>query len=216
VRDLPAVAAIYAPYVRDSVITFETEPPDPVAWEKRFDAVVSRGLPFLVAESAGEVVGYAYAGPWKERAAYRHTVENAIYLAPEKRGRGVGAVLLEALLKKCAEAGVRQVVAVIADTGHPASMRLHARSGFRHVGRLEQVGFKHGRWIDTVLMQRSLLPVDGNPAVTRGRSTPPGVSAASARGSAYGPPARPRPGREQEPASSRAPGPPRHADPTSG
>jgi L-amino acid N-acyltransferase YncA len=102
------------------------------------------------------VVGYAYGGPWKERAAYRHTVENAIYLAPEARGRGVGRLLLDALLAACARAGVRQVIAVIADSGDPASARLHARSGFRMVGRLEQVGFKHGRWVDTVLMQRSL------------------------------------------------------------
>ena len=155
--DLPAVAAIYAPYVERTVITFETESPDAGAWAARFDAVTARGLPFLVAESGGAVVGYAYAGPWKERAAYRHTVEDAIYLAPGATGRGVGRALLDALLRACANAGVQQVVAVIADSGDPASTCLHTRCGFREVGRLERVGFKHGRWVDTVLMQRSLV-----------------------------------------------------------
>ena len=154
--DLPAVAAIYAPYVAHTVITFETEPPDGAAWATRFDAVAERALPFLVAESGGEVVGYAYVGPWKERAAYRHTVEDAIYLAPGSTGRGGGRLLLDALLEAATAAGVEQVVAVIADAGDPASVRLHARCGFREVGRLERVGFKHGRWVDTVLMQRSL------------------------------------------------------------
>jgi len=155
--DLPAVAAIYAPYVERTVITFETEPPDAGAWAARFDAVTARGLPFLVAESGGAVVGYAYAGPWKERAAYRHTVEDAIYLAPGATGRGIGRALLDTLLRACANAGVQQVVAVIADSGDPASTRLHTRCGFREVGRLERVGFKHGRWVDTVLMQRGLV-----------------------------------------------------------
>ena len=156
--DLPAVAAIYSPYVAETVITFETEAPSAAAWEQRFDGVVGRGLPFLVAESDGHVVGYAYAGPWKERAAYRHTVENAIYLARGTTGRGVGWTLLDALLDACTQAGAQQVIAVIADTGDPASERLHARAGFREVGRLERVGFKHERWVDTVLMQRALGP----------------------------------------------------------
>ena len=154
--DLPAVAAIYAPYVERTVITFETEPPDVRAWAARFDAVAAGGLPFLVAEEGGAVVGYAYAGPWKERAACRHTVEDAIYLAPGSTGRGVGRVLLNTLLGACPAAGVQQVVAVIADAGDPASARLHIRCGFREIGRLERVGRKHGRWVDTVLMQRSL------------------------------------------------------------
>ena len=154
--DLPVIAAIYAPYVERTVVTFETEPPDVAAWTGRFDAVAVRGLPFLVAEEGGGVVGYAYAGPWKERAAYRHTVEDAIYLSPGSTGRGVGRVLLDTLLEACTAAGVRQVVAVIADSGDPASARLHTRCGFREVGRLERVGWKHGRWVDTVLMQRSL------------------------------------------------------------
>jgi L-amino acid N-acyltransferase YncA/catechol 2,3-dioxygenase-like lactoylglutathione lyase family enzyme len=154
--DLPAVAAIYAQYVERTVVTFETAVPDAAAWRRRFDEVVARGLPFLVAVEAGRLVGYAYAGPWKERAAYRHTVESTIYLAPGATGRGTGSALLDALLAACAEAGMRQVIAVIADTGDPASSRLHTRCGFREVGRLERVGFKHDRWVDTALMQREL------------------------------------------------------------
>ena len=154
--DLPAIAAIYAVYVERTVITFETAAPDAAAWRRRFDDVMARGLPFLVAAEAGDVVGYAYAGPWKDRAAYRCTVEDAIYLAPRATGRGLGRALLDALLESCAEAGVRQVIAVIADTGYATSSRLHARCGFREVGRLERVGFKHDRWMDTVLTQREL------------------------------------------------------------
>lgn len=158
-EDLPALAAIYAPYVTGSVTTFETEPPTAAVWEERFDAVVARGLPFLVLESTGEVVGYAYVKPWKERPAYRHTVENVIYLARGSTGHGLGRVLLDALLDACRRAGVRQVVAVVVDTGDPASLRMHVRAGFREVGRLERVGFKQGRWLDTLLLQRSLDPV---------------------------------------------------------
>ena len=154
--DLPAVSAIYRTYVESSVISFEVEPPSPARWQERFDLVAARGLPFLVALSGIEVVGYAYAAPWKERVAYRFTVENTVYLAPSARGHSVGRVLLDALLAACAAAGVHQVIAVIADSGEPDSVRLHARCGFRTAGRLERVGFKHDRWIDTVLMQREL------------------------------------------------------------
>jgi L-amino acid N-acyltransferase YncA len=154
--DLPAVAAIYAPYVEGSVITFETVAPDVAIWRRRFDGTAARGLPFFVAETGGRIVGYTYAGPWKDREAYRYTVEDAIYLRPDATGCGIGRALLDTLLTACAEAGVQQVVAVIADTTDMASLRLHARCGFREVGRLERVGFKHGRWVDTVLMQRAI------------------------------------------------------------
>jgi phosphinothricin acetyltransferase len=107
-------------------------------------------------ERDGRVVGYAYAGPWEERAAYCHTVENAIHLEPGATGRGIGTILLNALLTACAKVGVRQVIAVIADSGDRASTRLHARCGFREIGCLQRVGFKHGRFVDTVLMQRAL------------------------------------------------------------
>ena len=159
--DLPAVAAVCGHYVATTVISFEVEPPDLAAWRERFDGVTARGLPFLVAESGGEVVGYAYATPWKPRIGYRFTVEDTIYLAPSARGRGIGPVLLDALLAACTAAGVHQVIAVIADTGDSTSSALHARAGFRHAGRLERVGHKHGRWIDTVLMQRGLAEPAG-------------------------------------------------------
>jgi L-amino acid N-acyltransferase YncA len=122
------------------------------------DSLAGRGLPFLVAETGGAVTGYAYASPWRPKPAYRHTVEDSVYLAPGQRGRGLGRLLLEALLTGCADAGVRQVIAVIADSGDPASVLLHRACGFTDAGRLTRVGFKHGRWVDTLLMQRALEP----------------------------------------------------------
>ncbi len=154
--DLDAIAAIYAHHVSSSVATFETEPPDAREWHRRFGAVTGSGLPFLTAEVAGEIAGYAYCAQWKPRAAYRHTVEDSIYLAPGAVGRGVGGHLLDALLTRCADAGIRQVVAVIVDSDAEASLALHRNRGFVDAGRLTAVGFKHGRWLDTVLLQRSL------------------------------------------------------------
>ena len=116
-----------------------------------------RGLPFLVAETGGVVAGDAYASPWRPKPAYRHTAEDSVYLAPGQRGRGLGRLLLEALLAGCADADVRQVVAVIVDSGDPASAALHQACGFAVAG-LSRVGYKHGRWIDTLLMQRGLGP----------------------------------------------------------
>ncbi|MBE1585354.1 GNAT family N-acetyltransferase [Nonomuraea angiospora] len=154
--DLEAVAEIYAYYVSHTVITFEQTPPTVAEWRLRLDDLAGRGLPFLVADLDGEVAGYAYAGPWRPKPAYRHTVEDSIYLAPDRTGRGLGGVLLDALLPRCAQAGMRQMIAVIADTGNAASTALHKRFGFAHAGRLNGVGYKHGRWIDTDLMQRAL------------------------------------------------------------
>jgi phosphinothricin acetyltransferase len=154
--DLEAVAGIYAHYVTGTVVTFEETPPTVADWQVRLDDLALRGLPFLVAHVDGEVAGYAYAGPWRPKPAYRHTVEDSVYLAPGHTGRGIGRALLEALLDGCEAAGVRQVVAVIADTGSDASAALHRRLGFAQVGRLTAVGRKHGRWVDTVLMQRAL------------------------------------------------------------
>jgi L-amino acid N-acyltransferase YncA len=158
--DLKAVADIYAHYVTHTVITFDEQPLTIADWERRFDDFADRGLPFLVAEmpggEAGEVAGYAYAGPWRPKPAYRHTVEDTIYLAPDQTGRGVGSALLGELLTRCGQAGVRQVIAVIADPGSEASASLHRRFGFTAAGRLGEVGFKHGRWVDTLLMQRTL------------------------------------------------------------
>ena len=157
-EDLPRIGEIYAPYVTDSVSTFETEVPDLATWQQRYDAVLAERLPFLVAELDGRVVGYAYATPWKTRAAYRHTAETSIYLDPAAQGRGVGGALLDALVTACGGAGRRELVAVIADTGSAASQALHAGRGFVEVGRLRNVGHKHGRWVDTILMQRSMEP----------------------------------------------------------
>lgn len=154
--DLNAVAEIFAHYVSETVITFEQTPPTVAEWQDRLDDLTGQGLPFLVAELDGDVAGYAYASPWRPKPAYRHTVEDSIYLAPGQTGRGLGSALLGALLDQCAQADLRQMIAVIADTGSDASTALHKRFGFADAGRLTRVGYKHGRWIDTVLMQRAL------------------------------------------------------------
>jgi L-amino acid N-acyltransferase YncA len=159
--DLEQVAAIYAHYVTTSVATFEEVPPTLADWRLRLEDLADRQLPFLVTEAGtgdGAVSGYAYASPWRPKSAYRHTVEDTVYVSPAHVGRGLGSALLGALLTACADAGARQVIAVIADTGSDASAALHRRFGFAHAGRLAGVGRKHGRWIDTVLMQRELGP----------------------------------------------------------
>ena len=149
--DVEQVAAIYAHYVANSVATFDEEPPPLATWRQRVEC-----LPFLVAEADGGVAGYAYAAPWRQKPAYRHTAEDSVYLAPGHQGRGTGTALLTELLASAAHGGVRQMIAVIADTGSDASVRLHRKLGFTEAGRLRDVGYKHGRWIDTVLMQRNL------------------------------------------------------------
>jgi L-amino acid N-acyltransferase YncA len=154
--DLDAVAEIFSHYVTNTLITFEDTPPTPENWRLRRDDFVELGLPFLVAEVHGQVVGYAYAGTWRPKPAYRHTVEDTIYLAPGWTGRGLGRALLGVLLSECAKAGARQAIAVIADTGDQASIALHRAFGFTDAGRLTAVGYKHGRWVDTLLMQRDL------------------------------------------------------------
>jgi L-amino acid N-acyltransferase YncA len=154
--DLESVAAICAHYVTTTVTTFEEIPPTVAEWRQRLDDLAGRNLPFLVAEQDGTVCGYAYATPWRPKPAYRYTVEDTVYLSPDHTGRGLGRALLGALLTGCEQAGVRQVIAVIADTGSDASVAVHRRLGFDPAGRLCRVGHKHGRWIDTVLMQREL------------------------------------------------------------
>ena len=155
-EDLKDVAEIYAHYVTHTVITFDQTPPRLADWQQRLADLTARGLPFLVAEHSGDVAGYAYAGQWRPKPAYRYTVENSIYLAPGLTGRGLGGALLGPLIGECATAGFRRMIAVIADTGNPASVTLHERFGFTHAGRLIDVGHKHGRSIDTILMQRAL------------------------------------------------------------
>jgi len=154
--DTTQVAAIFAHYVRTSVVTFEEVPPTAADWHQRLDELAGSNLPFLVAESDAALAGFAYASPWRPKPAYRHTVEDTVYLSPGHTGRGIGSALLGGLLARCADAGARQVIAVIADSGSDASAALHRRFGFGEAGRLTAVGRKHGRWIDTVLMQRGL------------------------------------------------------------
>lgn len=154
--DLTAVAAIMAHYVEHTVATFTEIPPSAEDWAQRHAELTALGLPFLVAEAGGEVVGFAYVAPWRPKSAYRYTVENTVYLAPGATGRGIGAALLTELIDRAVAAGCRQMIAVIADTGSPASAGLHRRLGFVDAGRLHAVGFKLGRWIDTLLMQRDL------------------------------------------------------------
>ncbi len=158
--DAEQVAAIFAHYVATSVATFEEVAPAAADWRQRLGDLAGRNLPFLVAEveGGGSVCGFAYASPWRPKPAYRHTVEDTVYLSPGHTGRGIGSALLGGVLAGCAAAGARQVIAVIADTGSDASAALHRRFGFTQAGVLSGVGRKHGRWIDTVLMQKDLGP----------------------------------------------------------
>jgi phosphinothricin acetyltransferase len=154
--DMPAITAIYAHHVRHGTASFETEPPSLQEMIRRRAENLAKDMPYLVAEAAGEVVGYAYAGPYRPRAAYRDTVEDSVYLRPELTGRGIGRRLLPAVIAACEQRGLRQMVAVVGDSANVASVRLHQSFGFRVVGVLEAVGFKHGKWLDTVLLQRRL------------------------------------------------------------
>jgi L-amino acid N-acyltransferase YncA len=155
--DIPSITRIYAHHVRFGLASFEDEPPDEAEMERRFDDVRARGLPWLVAADADSLLrGYAYAMPYRLRSAYRFTLEDSIYIAPDWLRRGLGRALLARLLESCAAANFRQMVAVIGDSANAASVGLHDRLGFRRVGLLPAVGFKRGRWIDCVLMQREL------------------------------------------------------------
>lgn len=162
--DMDAITSIYAHHVLAGVATFEVTPPDRAEMLRRFTTVSDRGLPFLTALLGGDVVGYGYCAPWKARQAYRHTVEDSVYIAPHAVGRGIGASLLDGLLGACRRSDIRQVIAVIVDADAEASLSLHRRRGFVEAGRLLRVGFKHGRWLDTILLQRSLADDDAPPA----------------------------------------------------
>jgi len=155
--DLPAITAIYAHHVQHSAASFETEAPDVAEMGRRRFSVQQSGLPWLTAEvEGGFIAGYAYASPYRARLAYRFTVEDSVYVHPSHSGYGVGSALLNRLIDLCEQAGSRQMIAIIGDSGNVASVRLHAKFGFRHVGVFESVGFKFGRWVDTILMQRHL------------------------------------------------------------
>jgi phosphinothricin acetyltransferase len=156
--DIPAIQAIYAHHVLHGLASFEEEPPGLEEMAARRAALVGAGLPHLVAEQAGQVVGYSYVAPYRPRPGYRYSVEDSVYVAPGMGRRGIGRALLAALIARCEGGPWRQMIAVIGDTGNTASIGLHAGQGFRHIGTFEAIGFKHGRWVDTVLMQRALGP----------------------------------------------------------
>ena len=156
VEDAAAIADIYGHYVLHGPAPFEEVPPSAAEMRGRLMALRARDMPVLVAESGGRIVGYALAGPYRHRAAYRHTVENSVYVAPGHAGRGIGGALLARLVAACRARGCRQIVAIIGGGDNRASIALHRRAGFRHVGVLRGVGVKFGRELDTVLMQLDL------------------------------------------------------------
>jgi phosphinothricin acetyltransferase len=159
--DMAAVQAIYAHHVLTGLGSFEETPPDLAEMMARRRGVLDRGLPYLVAEADGAVRGFAYAGPFRPRPAYRYVLENSVYVAADAVGRGIGRSLLRILIERCTAAGYRQMIAVIGDAGNRGSIGLHTAAGFRRVGHLPSAGFKFGRWVDLVIMQRALGPGDG-------------------------------------------------------
>ena len=163
--DIAGVQAVYAHHVMHGLGSFEVELPAVEEMARRWRAIVDGGLPFVVAAGAdGEVLGFGYAAPYRARPAYASTVEDSVYVAPGAVRRGVGRALLEEVVRRCAALGMRQMVAVIGDSGNVGSVALHAAAGFREVGVLRAVGWKHGRWVDTVIMQRELGVGEGAPA----------------------------------------------------
>jgi len=166
-QDMAAVTAIYRHHVLHGSASFETEPPDATEMRRRRAEIVGRDLPHLVLTEAEVVRGYAYAGLYRPRAAYGDTVEDSVYLAPDAAGRGFGRRLLAAVIEACTRRGRRQMVAVVGDSANVASIGLHEALGFRRVGTLTSVGYKHGRWLDTVLLQRALGDGDASPPAAR-------------------------------------------------
>ncbi|MGE5203866.1 MAG: N-acetyltransferase family protein [Acidobacteriota bacterium] len=170
--DLPAIAAIYGHHVLHGFGSFEETPPGVDELGRRRQEILAKGLPYLVAEGpGGEVLGYAYASPYRTRSAYRFTVENSIYVAPEKARGGIGRALLAALIERCTALGYRRMIAVIGDSGNAASIGVHTSLGFVRAGLLPSIGYKRGRWVDCVLMQRPLG--EGDATVPKERDTRP-------------------------------------------
>jgi L-amino acid N-acyltransferase YncA len=162
--DMAQVQAIYAHYVRNGVATFEETEPSIAEMIARRASVLAAGLPYLVAEADGRIVGYSYATSYRPRPAYRHTIENSVYVAHDLHARGVGTALLTALIARCAAGPWRQMIAVIGDSGNAGSIALHTKLNFQPVGTLSAVGFKLGRWVDTVLMQKALGTGSASPS----------------------------------------------------
>ena len=159
--DAVSMADIYADAVLHGFGTFEEEPPEPGELWRRAQSVLALDLPWLVAQADGRMLGYAYAAPFRPRAAYRYTAEDSVYVASNVQGRGVGRALLTAVIQACEEKGLRRLVAAIGDSGNVASIRLHETCGFQRAGLLPSAGHKHGRWVDVVFMQRALGSEDG-------------------------------------------------------
>jgi phosphinothricin acetyltransferase len=162
VADIPAIAKIYAHHVLHGLASFEEVPPDEAEMQRRFEDVKARGLPYFVAEAEGAVRGYAYASPFRLRTAYRFTVEDSVYLHHDWHRRGLGRLLLNAVVEACTAKGMRQMIAVIGDSGNDGSIGLHKACGFRMSGTFHSTGFKFGRWVDSVMMQRALGPGDSS------------------------------------------------------
>jgi L-amino acid N-acyltransferase YncA len=154
--DVAAITRIYGEAVANGTATFETEPPPEAEMLRRLEALLAKNLPYLVAEQAGIIAGYAYAAPYHVRPAYQWSVEDSVYVAPEFQRQRLGRLLLARLIEGAEASGFRQMIAVIGNSANAASSALHAAAGFRHIGAVQSVGFKHGRWLDTVLMQRPL------------------------------------------------------------
>jgi len=154
--DVPAITRIYAHAVKHGTASFELEPPDEAEMARRQRTLLDGGYPYLVAEIDGVLAGYAYAGPYRPRPAYRFSVEDSIYIDPNAQRRGVGRALLEHLIEECERRGFRQMIAVIGDSAQIASIELHRALGFRMIGAVQNVGYKFGRWLDSVNMQRPL------------------------------------------------------------
>jgi phosphinothricin acetyltransferase len=160
-EDLPAIQSIYAHHVLHGLASFEEEAPSLQEMRRRHAEVSARGLPYLAAEDNGEVVGYGYCAPYRTRSAYRYALEDSVYVREGRQGKGVGTAVLRALIEGCERLAYRQLIAVIGDSAHAPSIALHAKLGFVRVGTLRSVGFKFGRWVDTVIMQRPLGSGDG-------------------------------------------------------
>ncbi len=156
--DIPAITRIYAHAVRHGTASFELEPPDEPEMTRRMQAILDGKFPYFVAEIGGAVAGYAYASLYRTRPAYRFTVEDSVYVAPDMHRRGIGKALLLKLIEECTALGFRQMIAVIGDSDQAASIGLHKACGFEPAGNLKSIGFKFGRWLDTPLMQRALGP----------------------------------------------------------
>ncbi|MEP4379170.1 MAG: N-acetyltransferase family protein [Alphaproteobacteria bacterium] len=163
-HDAAAIQAIYATHVLNGLASFEEVPPDAGEMARRMTSIQAKGLPYIVAEREGRIGGYAYASPFRERSAYRYTVEDSVYIAPDALRLGLGRTLLSEVITRCTEAGYRQMIAVIGDSENRSSIGLHTHLGFETIGTMPAVGFKFGRWVDSVRMQRALGP---------GASTPP-------------------------------------------